>query len=88
MLLTRIVSATNHKKSVSLNFLKCMSQPILINLRPTEYSQESRYYLFSVNLEICAGSCFTLYNLSCRVCAPNKIEDLNLNVFNMITGIN
>ena len=27
-----------------------MTQSILINLHPTEYSQELRYYLFGVNL--------------------------------------
>ena len=30
----------------------------------------------------------TLNDLSNKVCVPNKIEDLNLSVFNMITGIN
>ena len=29
-----------------------------------------------------------LNNLSNKVCVPNKIEDLYLSVFNMITGIN
>ena len=30
----------------------------------------------------------TLNDLSYKVCVPNKTEDLNLSVFNMITGIN
>ena len=34
------------------------------------------------------GSCNTLNDLSNKVCLPNETEDLNLNVFNMITGIN
>ena len=33
-------------------------------------------------------NCKTLNDLSKRVCAPNKTEDLNLHVFNMITRIN
>ena len=44
-----------------------------------------RYYPFAVNLDRC---CNTLSDLSNKVCVPNKTEDLNLNVFNMITGIN
>ena len=32
--------------------------------------------------------CNTLNDLSNNVCVPNKTEDLNLSVFNMITGIN
>ena len=33
-------------------------------------------------------SCNALSDLSNKVCVPNKIEDLNLSVFNIITGIN
>ena len=34
------------------------------------------------------GSCNTLNDLSNKVCALNETEDLNLNMFNMLTGIN
>ena len=36
----------------------------------------------------CVGSCNTLNDLSNKVCIPNKTEDLNLSVFNIITEIN
>ena len=65
-----------------------MIQPTLLNLHPNEYSQESRYYSFSIKLDRCVGSCNTLNDLSNKVCVLNKIENLNLSVFNMITGIN
>ena len=61
-----------------------MTQPTLINLHPTKL----RYYPFAVNLNMCAGSCSTLDDLSSRVCVSNKTEDLNLHVFNMTAGIN
>ena len=32
--------------------------------------------------------CNSLSDLSSKVCVPNKTEDLNLSVFNIITGIN
>ena len=60
----------------------------LINLHSNEYSQEFHYYSFSVKLDRCVGSCNILNDLSNKVCIPNKTEDLNLSVFNMITGIN
>ena len=41
-----------------------------------------------VKLDRCVGSCNTLNDLSNKVCIPNKTEDLNLSVFNIITGIN
>ena len=33
-------------------------------------------------------SCNTLNYLFAKVCVPNKTEDVNLNLFNMITEIN
>ena len=47
-LLTCIVNAPNHTKCVSLSNHKCMTQTILINLHPNEYSQEVHYYPFVV----------------------------------------
>ena len=67
---------------------KIIIQPTLINLHPNEYSQEIHYYPFAVKGDRCVGSCNTLNDLSNKVCVPNKTEDLNLGVFNMITGIN
>ena len=84
-LLISIINAYNHTKCVSLSDQKCMIQPTLINLHSNEYSQEFHYYPFVVKLDKCVGSCNTLNDLSNKVCVPNKTEDLNLSVFNMIT---
>ena len=51
-----------------------------------KYSQELHYYLFAVKLDKCVGSCNTLNDLSNKVCVANKREDLNIHVFDMITG--
>ena len=48
----------------------------------------NHYYPFAVKSDRCVGSCNTLSDLSNKVCILNKTEDLNLSVFNMITGIN
>ena len=73
---------------MTLSNQKCMTQPTSFNLHPNEYSQEFHYYPFAVKLDRCFGSCITLSDLSNKVCVPNKIDDLNLRRFNMITGIN
>ena len=65
-----------------------MTQPTFINLHPNQYSKELHYYLFAVKLDKCVGSCNTLNDLSNKLCVLNKTADLNLSVFNMITGIN
>ena len=65
-----------------------MTQPTLINLHSNEFNQEFYYYPFAVKLDRCVGSCNTLNDLSNKVCIPNKTEDINLSMFNMIKGIN
>ena len=67
---------------------KCEIQPTRINLHPDEYREEFNYYLFAVKLDTCVGSCNTLNDLSAKAYVPNEIKDLNLSVFNIITGIN
>ena len=59
-----------------------------LNLHPNEYSQEFHYCPYSVKLDRCFGSCNTLNDLSNKLSIPNKTEDLNLCVFNMVAGIN
>ena len=87
-LLTGLVNGSNHTKCFSLSNQKCKIEPTLIILDPNEYSQQFHCYPFAVKLDRCVGSCKTLNDLSNKVCIPNKTEDLNLSVFNMITGIN
>ena len=87
-LLTGLVNGSNHTKCVSLSNQKSLIQSTLINLHPTEYSQELHYYSFAVKLDRCVGSYNNLNELSNKVCVPNKTEDLNVHVFNMITEKN
>ena len=86
--LTGLVSASNHTKCVLLSNEKCEIQPTFVNLHPNEYSQKFHYYPFTIKLDKYVGSCNTLNDLPIKVCVPNKTEDLNLVVFNIITGIN
>ena len=62
-----------------------MIQPTLINLHANEKTQGLHYYPFVVNLDRCVGSCNTLNDLSNKVCVPNKTEDLNQSVFNIVS---
>ena len=87
-LLISTVNAPNHTKCISLSNQNCEIQPTIVNINPNEYSQEFHYYPLTVKLDKCVGSCNTIRDLSNKVCVPNKRENLILNVFNMITGIN
>ena len=63
-LLTGLVNRSNHTKCISLRSQECMIKLTLINLHPSEYSQEFHYYPFEVKLDRCIGSCNTLNDLS------------------------
>ena len=73
---------------VLLSNQKCMIQHTLIDLHPNQYSQELLYNLLAVKLNVCTGSCNAFNDLSSKVCVPNKSEDLNLSMLNVITEIN
>ena len=88
VLLTSLANASNHTKYISLSNQKSEIQPTFINLHPKEYNQELHYYPFIVNLERIVESSNTLNDLSYKVCVPNKTEDLNIYVYNMIIGKN
>ena len=87
-LLTSILNASNHTKCASLRNQKCEIQPTLTNLHPNEYCREFHYYPFAVKLARCVRSYNTFNDLSNKLCVPNKTEDLNLRMFNIITRIN
>ena len=59
--------------------------PTLIDLHSNEDNQEFHFYPFGFKLDRCVGRCSAINDLSNKVCLPNKTEDLNLTVLNMIT---
>ena len=87
-LLVGLADRSNYAKCVSLSNQKCEIQPILINLNFNEYSQEFHCHSCSVKLDRYAGSSNTNNDFSIKAYVPNKTEDLNRSVFNMITRIN
>ena len=50
--------------------------------------EERHYYLFSVSINTCDGSCNTAEDPFDRIFIPNEIKDKNLKAFNIIKGIN
>ena len=63
-----------------------MTQPTFISLH--QYSQAFPYNAFAIKQDRCVGGFNTLNELSNKVCVPQKTEDLDLSVLNIITGIN
>ena len=81
-----IVNASTHTKCVSFSNQKCMIQLTLMNLHYNKYSREFHCYPFAVKLYRYVWGCNTFNDLSNKVCVPNKTEDLNILVFDIIRG--
>ena len=79
-----IINASSHKNCVSLSTQKYKIQSTLINLHSNEYSQELHYYPYVIKLDRCVESCSTFNDLYNKVCVPNKTEDSNIHVFEII----
>ena len=71
-------------KSVSSNIRLCLARPTFIDFTHNELHD----FLSMVSLDPCRISCNTAEDPSGRISAPNNTKDANLNVFNMITGVN
>ena len=65
------------------------NQRSMIRPTPTDLNlDELHYYPLIISINRCYRNCNTVQDPFGRICVPNKIEDLNLKIFNMIRGIN
>ena len=71
-------------KCVSLDNPPCIARPILIDFNSSELCQGLSHYPCAITLDGFHASCNTLNNFSDMICVPNKTENVNLSVFNMI----
>ena len=71
-------------KCVSVNNQACMVRPNFVGLNPDKFN----YYSFIISLDRRDESHDTVENPFGRICIPDKIEHVNLKVFNMIKRIN
>ena len=65
-----------------MNSQPCLIRPTNIDLNPDEL----HYYRFIISLDSRDGGCNTVKDTFDKICAPIKIEDVNLKVLSMIIG--
>ena len=54
----------------------------------SEENCKTFHYPFSVSANKYSGSCNTIVDQYARVCVPHKVNNINVEVFNLISGIN
>ena len=47
-------------------------------------ANEPMFYPYSINIDKCKGSCYTIHNPYAKFCVPNTIKNINVKVFNLM----
>ena len=77
---------TKALECVSVVNQKCMPRPKTPNVN--EGVGEALFYLYNVLVNKCSGSCNTLDNPMTKLCVPNVIKKVNMQVYNFLMRLN
>ena len=67
-----------------LNNLPCQAGPIHVNIN----SNVALFHPFTVSVNKCGRSCNTINDPYAQLCVPNKAKNINVKVFNLMSGVN
>ena len=76
--------STTPLSCISMNNQECKVRPEIINVN----SNEPVFYPFSIKTSKCSGSCYNINDPHVKICVPNVIKDLNVEVFNLMSRTN
>ena len=71
---------------VSVVNQKCMPRPKIFDIN--EGVGEALFYPYNVLVNKCSGSCNTLNNPMTKLCVPNVIKRVNMQVYNFLIRLN
>ena len=77
------LSNINSLKCVSMNNQECKIRTEIINLN----SNEPVFYPYSIKI-MHKGSCNTINDPYAKICVPNKVKNINVKVFNLMSKTN
>ena len=77
---------TKALECVSVVNQKCMPRPKILDVN--EGVGEALFYPYNVQVNKCSGSCNTLDNPIAKLCVPNVIKGINMQVCNFLTMLN
>ena len=74
----------NSLECVSMSNQECKTRPKIIDVN----SNEPVFYPFSIKVNNCRGSCFSINDPYAKLCIPNIIKNINVKVLNLMQRIN
>ena len=84
MILFGSLSQANSLEYISMKNEECKVRPEIVNIN----TNNPIFYPFSIKVNKCNDSCNNINDPYARVCVPDTTKNLNVKVFNMISGIN
>ena len=67
-----------------MNNEECKTRTKIININ----NNEPVFYPFNIKANKCSGSCNNINDPYAKLCVPNVVENINLNVFNLMSWSN
>ena len=67
-----------------MNNQECKVKPQIVNVN----GDDSACFPCSVKTSKCSGSCNNINNLLAKLCVPDVVKNLNVKVFNLVSGTN
>ena len=71
-------------KCLTLNNQPCQTRPNPVNIN----SNGTLFYLFTVAVNKCGGSYKTINDPHAEVCVPKKVKNMNVKIFDLMSGVN
>ena len=82
--LTVLSNITNALECISMKNQERKVRPETININ----SNNPIFYPFSVTVNKCSGNCNDINDPYSRICVPDIVQNLNVNVFNLMSRTN
>ena len=71
-------------RCISMTNQQCKLRPEIVNVN----SDEPVFFPFSIKTSKCSGSCNNITNPCAKLCVPDAVKNLNVKVFNLMSGTN
>ena len=82
--LTILSNFINALDCISMKNQECKIRPAIFNIN----NNNPLFYPFSIKISKCSGNCNNINNPYAKICVPDIIKNLNIKVFNLISGTN
>ena len=78
------LTSVNLLDCISINNQECKVRPQIVNVN----GDDPVFFPFSIKTSKCSGSCNNINNPCAKLCVPDVVKNLNVNVFNVVSGNN